>query len=291
MEIIGDKEFIRNTKKALKLIKEMDPEEYEFVLSRIYKIQKNNISFLYPYASVAYFVGNEISKSSVYLYASCLLREAYHAYLVSLNYKKNKCGEFCCYDGKEAMTETYQFQLEMLNKMSAPKEVINYVRYEFDEKIKDKHEIKIVGNRKFINKVKDALLLLKEKDYMSYKIVIQNIGKIIYFPSSHHTYYDAFQEVPTCVINFDDFNSYIENLSCALLHEACHNKLYTESLYENKEPHDAASGYSAEMYCLTRQIESLKKLGAPWDLIQNYIDYYDYDWWSKPNKLKRIKKH
>ena len=46
MEIIGDKEFIRNTKKALKLIEETDREKYEFVVSRIYKIQKNNITFL-----------------------------------------------------------------------------------------------------------------------------------------------------------------------------------------------------------------------------------------------------
>mgnify|MGYP003318242382 CR=1 FL=1 len=92
-------------------------------------------------------------------------------------------------------------------------------------------------------------------------------------------------------INFNDFNSYIENLACALLHEACHNKLYVESMYENKNPHTAAGGYSGEMYCLTRQIECLKRLGAPWDLILNYIDYYEYDWWSEPGNLKRIKKH
>ena len=291
MEIIGDKEFIRNTKKALKLIKETDREKYEFVMSRIYKIQKNNITFLYPYTNTIYFVGNDISKADTCLYASCLLREAYHAYLVSVNYKKNQSGEYCCYDGRASMIETYQFQFEMLNKMNAPKEIIDFVRNEYNDKVEDKHEIKIIGTREFVSKVKDALLILKERDYMSYKIVIQNIGKIIYYPSSHHTYYDAFQEVPTCVINFTDFNSYIENLACALLHEACHNKLYVESMYENKNPYTAAGGYSGEMYCLTRQIECLKSLGAPWDLILNYIDYYDYDWWSEPGKLKRIKKH
>lgn len=291
MEIIGDKEFIHNTKKALKLIKETDKEKYEFVVSRICKIKKNNISFLYPYTDLTYYVGNNISEANTYLYASCLLREAYHAYLVSMNYRKNKNGEFCCYDGKASMIESYQFQFEMLNKMNAPKEVIEAVRNEYNDKIEDKHEIKIVGTREFVRKVKDALLLLKKLDYMSYKVVIQNIGKIIYCPSSHHTYYDAYQEVPTCVINFYDFHSYIENLCCAIFHEACHNKLYVESVYENKEPNVAAGGYSGEMYCLTRQIESLKRLGAPWDLILNYIDYYDYDWWSEPGKLKRIKKH
>ena len=45
MEIIGDKEFIRNTKKALRLIKETDKEKFEFVVSRICKIKK--ITFLF----------------------------------------------------------------------------------------------------------------------------------------------------------------------------------------------------------------------------------------------------
>ena len=46
MEIIGDKEFYINTKKALKLIKETDLEEYNFVVSRFSVIHQNNISFL-----------------------------------------------------------------------------------------------------------------------------------------------------------------------------------------------------------------------------------------------------
>ena len=292
MEIIGDKEFYINTKKALKLIKETDLEEYNFVVSRFSVIHQNNISFLYPYSDVIYYVGDSVSKSSDYLYASCLLREAYHTYLVSLNYKKNKSGEYCCYDGIDNMKECYQFQFEMLLKMHAPDDVIESVKNEFDEKLNNySHQIIIVGNRKFINRIKSALLLLREKDYLSYKVVIQNIRKIVYFPQYHHTYYDAFQEVPTCFINFDDFNYSVENIACALLHEACHNKLYVDAIYENREPHEAASGYSAEMYCLTRQIECLKRISDDKKLLDIYLKYFDYDWWSNPNKLSRIKKY
>ena len=292
MEIIGDKEFYINTRNALRLIRDTLPEEYDMVLSYIARIQKNNTSFLYPYADVDYFVSKKISNSSVYLYASCVLREAFHSFLVFSHIRDKNNADFGCYDGRRAMIQSYKFQLKMLNKMNAPKEVVDFAVNEFDKYINyDKKEIKIIGNKSFVEMVKKALNLLKEKDYMSYRVVIQNLGKIVYFPNSSNTYFDRFQDVPSCFINNSDFNSSIYNICGALVHEACHNKIYRENIFNAENHESGCSGYSAEMYCLTRQVECLKKIGAHEKLIQRYIYYYDVEWWKDVNKVGCLKKH
>ena len=292
MEIIGDKEFYLNTKKALRLILKTVPEEFDFVLSFIARIHKNNISFLYPYADVDYFVSDDISKSSVYLYASCILREAYHSYLVLSHIKNNNNGNYGCYNGRENMILSYQFQLKMLNDMNAPKSVIEFVKNELSCKLNNnnKSEIKIVGNREFIDKVKSALLLLKEKDYLNYKIVIQNLGKIVYFPNSTHTYFDRFQDVPTCFMNYGDGISSVEDICGSLVHEACHNKVYVENIFNVDNLEKGCCGYSPEMYCLTKQVDCLRKVGADDELLNKYIYYYDVEWWKEANNVNILEK-
>ena len=99
MEIIGDKEFIINTKRALRLIRDKAPVEYDLVLSSIDKIHKNDITFLYPYSYGIYYVGDKISNSDVVLYASCILREAFHSSLVKSHVLANNHGNYSCYDG------------------------------------------------------------------------------------------------------------------------------------------------------------------------------------------------
>ena len=79
--------------------------------------------------------------------------------------------------------------------------------------------------------------------------------------------------------------------AAALLHEACHAKLYKDALIEGKNPEEAYSGYSAEMYCLTRQIECMKKLNAHDLYIRYFIEYYDINWWEESNEVKLKRKH
>lgn len=292
MEIIGDKEFIVNTKKALKLIKENSPFWYNRVIGTIGKLVKHKTMFLYPYEKVTYYVGDKISNSSTLMYASCILREAQHTFLVSESIRKNKQKEYGCYDGKENMKSYYEIQLMILIELGEPKSLIEEVEQELKTNLeKGNHEIIIIGNKQFIENVKKALELLKTKDYMSYKTVIQNIRKVIEFKESPHTYFDRFQDLPTCFLNEYDSCVYIENLAAALLHEACHNKLYREALDFNKNPDEYSSGYSAEMYCLTREIECLKKLDAPEAIKQHYIGYYDIKWWEEDNQTKYTRKH
>lgn len=292
MEIIGDKEFIINTKKALKLIKEKIPYWYDRVIGNIDKLVKHKTTFLYPYEKVTYYVGDKISNSSTIMYASCILREAQHTFLVSESIRRNKQKEYNCYDGKENMKKYYEIQLMLLEELGASKSLIEEVEQELKTNLeKRNHEIVIIGSKQFIENVKKALELLKRKDYIGYKTVIQNIKKIVEFRESPHTYFDRFQEVPTCFLNEYTSQVYMENLAAALLHEACHNKLYREALDFNENPDRYSSGYSAEMYCLTREIECMKKIDAPDVLIQHYIGYYDIKWWEEDNQVKYTRKH
>ena len=45
------------------------------------------------------------------------------------------------------------------------------------------------------------------------------------------------------------------------------------------------------MYCLTREIESMKAVGADEKLIQKYISFYGTDWWNENEKVKLELKH
>ena len=45
------------------------------------------------------------------------------------------------------------------------------------------------------------------------------------------------------------------------------------------------------MYCLTRQIECMKKLNAHDLYIRQFIDYYDINWWDESNEIKLTRKH
>ena len=289
MEIIGDKEFISNTKKALKLIKKKSPTSYEFLSFYLENIIQNDFSYLYSYDVISYYVSEKIS-SNIKLYASYLLREAYHSYLIQCSIISNKENVFNYYNGKRNYKLCNKFHIDVMKELGVSSCIIDSLKLEFENGLNDDHMIKIVGDKGFICKVKEALLLLKERDYLSYKTVIQNISKVIYFPSHESTFFDRFQEVPTCCMNSVEHDESVENMCGALLHEACHSKLYKDALYDNVNPDEACSGYSAEMYCLTREIECMKNVGASDELIQKYISFYDKRWWERDN-TKRMSKH
>ena len=291
MEIIGNSEFKLNTKKALKIIREKEPFWYDYIVMFIGRLVQNNRTFLYPYENVSYYIDNKLSSSDSVIYASSILREAYHAFLVREHLLKNESADFDYYNGKLSMKKSYEIQMMLLKKLGGSEEMIQQVNLELCNKLNDtEHEIKIIGSKMFVEKVNSAIELLKIKDYNSYKVVIQNIRRIVQFDDSFFTYFDRFQDVPTIFISNSDLNAPVYDLSSGLLHEACHSKLYKDAKENKKNPEVECHGYSAEMYCLTRQIECLKKLGAPKDVIQHYISYYDYKWWDSSNEIKFTKK-
>ena len=291
MEIIGDKDFVYKTRKALKLIKNHSIDCYGFVMHYLEKIEQNSFSYLYSYENIIYYVNNNISNNEI-LFASYILREAYHSFLIQNSIIANKEGKFNCYNGEKNMKLCNKFQLDVLKELGASKNEINFVLKEIDKKLnEDDQSIRIIGDKEFIKKVKSALLLLRERDYLSYKTVIQNIRRVIYFPLRSSTFFDRFQDKPTCVMNSVEHDGSIENMCGALLHEACHNKLYKDALVNGKNPSEECYGYSAEMYCLTREIECMKNVGAQEYEIQKYIEFYDIKWWIDESVLQKELKY
>lgn len=158
-------------------------------------------------------------------------------------------------------------------------------------------KIRLIGSHDFINRTRDALFLLKEKDYMGYKVVIKHLGAIVENKSSVQiSYFDPSKEVPTAFMTTNSCMADLRWYAAALVHEAFHGKLFVDALEEGRNPNDEYCGYSAEMYCLTKQIECLKKIEALEEDILYAIEQYDKKWWTDTteefdliNCLKKIK--
>ena len=140
-------------------------------------------------------------------------------------------------------------------------------------------KIIIKGNKKFIETTKEALNLLKEKDYLSYKVIIKNIEVI---HQSEKTNFNPFLNKQVAFISTKSSKVDITWYASQILHESYHGKLYNDAIEEEKNPIEAYQGYEAEMYCLTKQIECLKKLEAPNYLIEYAISFYGQNWWDRP---------
>lgn len=158
-------------------------------------------------------------------------------------------------------------------------------------------QIRLIGSKKFINRTREALLLLKEKDYMSYKVVIKYLGAIVENKIDIGlSYFDPFKEVPTTFMTTRSCMYDLKWYAAALVHEAYHGKLFNDALEEGRNPSREYCGYSAEMYCLTKQVMCLKKIEAREEDILYAIEHYDKQWWKDTNDefnlvdcLKKIK--
>lgn len=291
MEIIGNREFHLNTEKALKLIKDKIPSWYINVEYNISRIVQNDITFLYPYEDISYFVSDDVSSSDLDLYASTILREAYYSFLVREYLIKIQFGDYDCYDGRVSMRKYYDIQKSLIKKLGGTDAMIEHINLEYKNKISEvKNGICITGSDEFIKKIRKAIEYLRTNDSASYELVVSNIKRIIQFSGSNITFYDRFQDVPTVFINDDLLSISLIELSSSLVHEACHSKLYKE--FNGKgNPETICHGYGAEMYCLENQIECLKKLGAPDEVIELYNSFYNTKWWDESNEIKYTKKH
>lgn len=151
-------------------------------------------------------------------------------------------------------------------------------------------QIRIIGSKDFIETTKKALYLIKEKDPINYKIVIQNIGAIVLNKVTYNSYFDAFQEVPTFFVNEKTYKHNIEWYASGIVHEGYHGKLFQDAILDDEDPIQVYSGYEAEMYCLTKQIESMRRLGACKKDIEWAVSCYDKRWWEEKPKKRRKRK-
>lgn len=148
-------------------------------------------------------------------------------------------------------------------------------------------QIRIRGTKKFIKTTKDALNLLKEKDPINYRVVIRNIGAIVEHKLNWNSYFNGLQEVPTAFINKKTYTHNLEWYACGIVHEAYHSKLYHDAILDGIDPIPEYSGYHAEMYCLTKQIQCMRRIGASKEDIDWAIECYDRRWWEEDYKKEK----
>ena len=157
-------------------------------------------------------------------------------------------------------------------------------------------QIRLIGSKEFIKRTREALILLKEKDGFGYNVVIKYLGAIVENKLINLSYFDPYKEVPTAFMTTNSCMYDLKWYAAALVHEAYHGKLFCDAIEENKNPNDEYSGHDAEMFCLTKQIDCLKKIEARHEDILYAIDHYDKEWWVDTssefdlvNVLKKIK--
>ena len=141
-------------------------------------------------------------------------------------------------------------------------------------------KILISGNKKFIRRTKIALQLLKERDNIEYKNVISYSGKITMLEYTGGM--NVFEEIPTAYMGKSHNKERIYWYASCIVHEAHHSKLYFTALEEGRDGIKEYAGHIAEMYCLTKQIETLKKIGSPREIIEYATTLYDSKWYEIP---------
>ena len=126
IKIIGDSDFIKNTQKALKLIKERDPNSYRIINNYIDIIKQNNYSGMDVFAdSPTFLVGESTSNSNSFWYASCILHDATHSFLFFTADERGEDGALT-YQGHDAEIYCLTKQIELLKAIDAPQHLIDY---------------------------------------------------------------------------------------------------------------------------------------------------------------------
>jgi hypothetical protein len=133
--------------------------------------------------------------------------------------------------------------------------------------------IKIIGSSDFIQRINNALELLKNKDFEGYSLAV-NYLRIIEEntkPNTTNTYVDVSTRTVQ-MLPIDSINIYW--LASAIVHEARHVELY-----ERKEIYYGTKG---ELDAIKLSIETLEKISGPKYLI-NYLKSLDGSHWKNAN--------
>ena len=153
-------------------------------------------------------------------------------------------------------------------------------RQNIDELLSKKMDgIKIIGDKKFILNTEKALQLIKNGHIESFLFIKKYVGVI---KQSDFSGIDVFSEQPTFLVGnkTSDSNSYWY-ASC-ILHDAEHSFLYFSLKEKGEDDLRGYQGYDAEMYCLEKQIELLKKINAPSYLIEYANTLKESNWYDIP---------
>ena len=132
-------------------------------------------------------------------------------------------------------------------------------------------EIQIQGSPEFISVMEDSLVLLKEKDIISYMFVLDNIKKIV--EDEEKSYINVVSTVYNNKLQENIFGETLLAIEASgLIHEATHVWLYKND-YEYK-------GYDAEAFCNTTQSIFLIKNGYDFNTYFLLVDSLRLPWWD-----------
>jgi hypothetical protein len=100
---------------------------------------------------------------------------------------------------------------------------------------------------------------------------------------------DVFASKPTFLVANETSSSGVFWYASTIVHDAMHSFLFfrarqkaSDELEAYINGIEAYSGHDAEMFCLTKQIETLKKIQAPEYLIKYAESCYNSDWYEIP---------
>jgi hypothetical protein len=118
IKILGDEEFIAQTKKAIELINKKSKSNFKTSLIYLKIIKQTKKSGMI-FKKAQFNVGNPTAFYSLEWYASCIVHDTYHYYLN--NIKKFKWNSR---NAKEHERLCINKQIQFLKKINAPKKLI-----------------------------------------------------------------------------------------------------------------------------------------------------------------------
>ncbi|WCN37198.1 hypothetical protein [Aneurinibacillus uraniidurans] len=139
--------------------------------------------------------------------------------------------------------------------------------------------VTITGDKTFTARTQAALALLKEKSPDDYALVVQYIGLIKQDAFSGMA---AYEKIPTYKVGAATSSSSTTWYASTIVHDAYHSKLYNDYARTKKTavPDDVWTGMKAEMQCLARQTNTLKKINAPLSEQKYAQSLQNQNWWD-----------
>jgi len=138
-------------------------------------------------------------------------------------------------------------------------------------------ETTIVGDTNFTAKTQKAMDLIVGSQY-GYELVTSYIAVI---EQSTYSGMRAYDDPPTYQVGEATYNASTTWYASTIIHDACHSKLYFDSLEEyGYVDNDMWTGNIPEMMCMSAQIDFLKEIGAPRYEVDYAISIIDTNYWD-----------
>ena len=126
IEIVGDAQFVINTKNALALIKQ-SPKNYEIVTQYIGRIKQAPSSGMAAYLNPPTFnVGNPTSTYSTTWYATCIVHDAYHSKLYNDYLATHQSVPYTVWGNYTAEMKCLEVQISFQREIGAPQSELNH---------------------------------------------------------------------------------------------------------------------------------------------------------------------